>query len=1223
MSSWAQQREAIRRAAQGGVRARTNAQGSQRLPLANNRLREVLLSRPNGELTRAGQFYYGLLGGRPPSRQFDEQQPLIREGPTDYILLRSGLKKPVRSLQPDGSYRLTKLGKSFFRDKYTEWLAHVPVRITGTRQRGRNAGRAYMREDFLPVTVVNGSLSRQSSGLSDAQAHARETYRYDANRDWAFSNQTLQAIDNRAQTEVALRQPMGALQEISYQLYNGSEILPSAFEARGVLSDFDAICDKGWEERGTTALERGAPMFFVSCGGQLIDAHQPPVKENKAVAFTCYQGHAYFYKSARAVSLHGAALLRVAALGWPHRDLRKVRATLLAQGHQPKVTMRSLCDWRALRLRVRDAPDCVVTQYPEYAEILRAWMQQLGLEYRGQRLAGAATEAFQHLLKARRLDARGSRDHILEEQNHLCKLCSAPIELGLCEFDHVVPVHRPWRARSKCCRPCAWSATAPSLRAEPAPAAAGLQAGEARPRAGLLGRGRVRCRKNALANATFPLPVFSPLDSVEHAREGHLADLTYVDLHCDDRQALLRKLPYLGRGWYSKPAAAYLLETNQATWSDFKWSLDATAHVEPRCLAQALEKMEDAWPEGEEHMAKLSVNALIGLWVRNQDLVYSMRTSNHELDATGCQWRQTFTDAAGKVHWDHIYATELFSNYTLRPLHDYVMAQEHVAVAKIRRPAQKVPLTARKHPDGTPVYRFEECKSLEGQYREPRIEAPYLDWPPGWQRVEDPLLHCLNGKSLLLSGMPGTDKTHLARQIVAQLCELGEVVKLVSKTHCSVQNLGAGAQTADRFVRRSIRNGSCELDRLVIEEITQLDSSLWADIAELSLNPKVKFLLLGDFQQLPTVLDALGGAPVTKPLKRSRLLHDLAGGFYHELTENHRSDGAIFGFLQYLRVDEAEEPPLHEALQLARERFPRRGQPDTCLVISHANRMRLNEQHNRRMAPEGAVTLRYENSPQTMRVWPGLRLVGAGGKVAKGCFVTVSEASPESVKLETGERFTHAELLRHTRLCHAITYASCQGLTLPALRAAPPRGPRALSWRSVTIKIPQLGGMSQHWRSSTLSLQLRPARSPGSGSGWPLVSQMRTRSQFSLNLTKLLPRELVFQAGLHAGLHFVGHQALAEDLGVAEGLLREQLHHLPLDLLELRHRGLLGLEADGHALGLGVVEGGGLPDDLLNFGGLPHWRAAALAAQGHTLAALGVGQKLSQLDRHGWRGLLR
>ncbi|CAE7869557.1 pfh1, partial [Symbiodinium sp. KB8] len=389
----------------GGVRARTNAQGSQRLPLANNRLREVLLSRPNGELTRAGQFYYGLVGGRPPSRQFDEEQPLIREGPTDYILLRSGVKKAVRSLQPDGSYHLTKLGKSFFREKYTDWLAHVPVRITGTRQRGRNA-HARVKEAAL----------RQLDSPNDGDPImelSQEVYRYDV--------------------QVALRQPMGALREISYQLYNGSEILPSAFEARNdklcvarqlaellqlplpeVLSDFDAICDKGWEERGITALEirefcawRGAPMFFVSCRGELLDAYQPPVKENRAVAFTCYQAHAYFYRSARAVS-HCDDTPRNEGLyrgdrkettvppfsewrPWAGRvesghfwaeDLRSVRAALLAQGHQPKVTMRSLCDWRALRLRVRD------------------------------------------------------------EQNYQCKLCSAPIELGCCEFDHVVPVHQ-------------------------------------------------------------------------------------------------------------------------------------------------------------------------------------------------------------------------------------------------------------------------------------------------------------------------------------------------------------------------------------------------------------------------------------------------------------------------------------------------------------------------------------------------------------------------------------------------------------------------------------------------------------------------------------------------------------------------------------------------------------------------------------------------------------
>ena len=141
-----------------------------------------------------------------------------------------------------------------------------------------------------------------------------------------------------------------------------------------------------------------------------------------------------------------------------------------------------------------------------------------------------------------------------------------------------------------------------------------------------------------------------------------------------------------------------------------------------------------------------------------------------------------------------------------------------------------------------------------------------------------------------------------------------------------------------------------------------------------------------------------------------------------------------------MRVDEAEEPPLQQALQMARERFPRRGQPDTCLVISHANRMRLNEQHNRRLAPEGAVTLRYEgragaagtNSPQTMRVWPGLRLVGAGGKVAKGCFVTDARRAIAP----------HAAVPRHHLRQLPGPHPAGPGAPVrhhePALRAAPP-----------------------------------------------------------------------------------------------------------------------------------------------------------------------------------------
>ena len=153
--SWAQQRDAIKLAAEAGVRARTSAAGSETLPLTHHHLRYAMLSRPNGELTRAGQYYYQLIGRPPPSRQYDRNQPLIREGPNDYIMLRGGAKKLLRSLQPNGNYQLTKLGR------------HVPVIIRGVRRNGRNRGMPYERTKRLPVTDLNVALSRQSEGLSD------------------------------------------------------------------------------------------------------------------------------------------------------------------------------------------------------------------------------------------------------------------------------------------------------------------------------------------------------------------------------------------------------------------------------------------------------------------------------------------------------------------------------------------------------------------------------------------------------------------------------------------------------------------------------------------------------------------------------------------------------------------------------------------------------------------------------------------------------------------------------------------------------------------------------------------------------------------------------------------------------------------------------------------------------------------------------------------------
>ena len=62
-------------------------------------------------------------------------------------------------------------------------------------------------------------------------------------------------------------------------------------------------------------------------------------------------------------------------------------------------------------------------------------------------------------------------------------------------------------------------------------------------------------------------------------------------------------------------------------------------------------------------------------------------------------------------------------------------------------------------------------------------------------------------------------------------------------------------------------------------------------------------------------------------------------------------------------------------------------------------------------------------------MWPGLRLIGAGGKIPKGVFVAVAEVEPDGVRLDNGMRLKNQELLRATRAAEdpAVHGASALG----------------------------------------------------------------------------------------------------------------------------------------------------------------------------------------------------
>ena len=326
-----------------GARGRTTADGSVVLNLHRGAGAYALLARTDGQLTRAGQHYYSHLGLRPPTKDFDYNQPLIREGPNDYILLRNGQKKLVRSLEGDGEHRLTKLGKAFFRDKYYEYLVHVPVVIRGRRRSGRNAGAAYERKDWLPINELGGAMTRHPAGLTEEQVAQRvrrgveaslgdpagpilqlsdETYYLDPEGRWVVSTQSTHYRNSRTEVETLLRQRMQGLRSVSFQRparrtcwpvpsWTSRSAWPGSLRSccslasrrsRGLRHHaLPRLAEPGRLGRGGPAVLRLARRPYAVPEGDVVDSYDPALKRHRTVCFLCFNGHCYMYRCVKRV----------------------------------------------------------------------------------------------------------------------------------------------------------------------------------------------------------------------------------------------------------------------------------------------------------------------------------------------------------------------------------------------------------------------------------------------------------------------------------------------------------------------------------------------------------------------------------------------------------------------------------------------------------------------------------------------------------------------------------------------------------------------------------------------------------------------------------------------------------------------------------------------------------------------------------------------------------
>jgi AAA domain len=1160
---------------------------------APNRRKYRVLADHRG-LTPHGRAYYEETGQEPPDRRVDRTQRVTRQGNSEYVRDRQGRLVRLRTLRANGDFQYTRAGRSFFSTTQIEYIVHVPVIIEGTRRNGVN----YRHVSYLPVEelgmgaiMVNGALNerernarvrtlvlnhlglRTQGGRTVLLEVSGETYLYDRDREWLVDEMVTQPTDHGPRVNVRIRQVMAGPIVASAFIPFSEHVIPEAWEQHDdklcvirqlavltgmshtdLCDEFDRLLDRPWREDGITTDEvlyfckdKNLPYYCV-VGGRLQEAWVPAEPKGKSVAFCCFNGHMYAYRSARCVSdwtvteeettrvrLRGETRSVLPSIAdwelWDHvarpgvfhtDDLGFARKKLLGSGRSPRVVMRSLHEMGGLVYKCVEAVDgckgdCIIRETPPYFDEIGRWLENMGnpVEWCGERLPAITWKVLRSLLDAsRRCPHSSEKEEILRRQSGRCATCGGIFDDDV-EWDHVAALKTLMKGQTQVfqalCSSChaektqlegasarsiesrfsprVWELYVKSPKVPPLVWQPYEAVGDTKIELDV-----VRCRRNALAYSQHPWSVFNALDSVVPAVEGVLGDFTFVGSVRDRRRSKLNALPFVGPGWYHRISCQFLLHHGICSWGDFLWSLTSLAKLPADVFKGPLEAMETAWED--KALAKMSVNSCVGTWcIKNESI--SVLSTNDEADVKpGSHMLRKFA-YDDKVLNDHIYLTRNLDNASMRSIHDQVLATEATRVAELlyivkslgvpqkcvtdvktdclnlrgfaqkhkrkleaigdihysdlttlRRRFEKVGGSQKQIDcfldlpaceNEARVFRWDdEPKSLQGQYREPVMEAAEPMAMGGWTDLAESAAkaHALAGGSLVCLGAPGVGKSTWVREIVRHLRQTHRV-DVVSRCHASCQNFGEGALTIDHWVRKNVRAGRCSAKTIVVEEISQVPAFLWNDLAKAALTG-CQWILLGDFAQLDPCLDTFCGAVVPEgALQRSDLLKELSGGFRLELTHNHRSDADLFGFFTGLGVATDTPRDLQEAVMDAKLRFPRqKGFPQITLVIAHSRRMALNRLQNLAEKPADAVLYKAkagkkgENAAQHMFVYPGQRLIGAGGRVRKGVFVTVKSATLDELVLEDETVLTSEMASRCLRLSHCITIASAQGLTL-------------------------------------------------------------------------------------------------------------------------------------------------------------------------------------------------
>lgn len=442
-----------------------------------------------------------------------------------------------------------------------------------------------------------------------------------------------------------------------------------------------------------------------------------------------------------------------------------------------------------------------------------------------------------------------------------------------------------------------------------------------------------KCRKNIMYNNNYEYPVYSVMDFPKEFSGEIKCGLYFVKT-----EALI---PFRANGWYLQPTIEYGLKMGLINKTNIIYEFIPSNTLPCNYFQSHIDCLLNAFSV-ESDLLKLCVNSFIGLLGRTRRLYTNCEFTKSPYEASEkiedpSIFIQSHKLKNNEILYEVIKNDDIFIDTTDYMIYKMILELEAIELHKLEKKIEKrggLPLD--RNTDAIRYYSIKEIKlndmwdSETEKYKseEPNVlqveKLPLMarttsiepnEFVMDWKEYKDDMTDFESMKikakkiidqniSLCIDGRAGTAKTTMVNFIKDELQN-----RNIKYAGFSPTNKGARliqGETIHKFYNKFSNNKNAlfgvlkTIQYIFIDEVSMmLEKFYQLFICVKSLFPHIKFIISGDYGQLPPVCDTWVG-----DYENSAGLFNLCNGNKFKLTKCRRADDKLFKMCKTLQVDE-------------------------------------------------------------------------------------------------------------------------------------------------------------------------------------------------------------------------------------------------------------------------------------------------------------------------------